>query len=250
MHGSQPPFVLVEANEVVGKYGEGDFSHLPPKSFETTVPIPKTPAKKSAQTMAGSEESKAWGTFKQGGSNQKIAPDQYWTLPHSIDPLMDFLDVHLDKDTTLIWEPCFGEGGIANPLKAAGFQVVCTDLYTMDEKLSFVDFTDETGVKFEACPVPRGVTHIVTNPPFSIKNQFIKRFYELGLPTFVIMPIDILGTKRDLKMLKENGFNLFLLPGAAASSTFYNKTEDRNVSVGTCAWYGLNLEKSHEIHYL
>lgn len=195
-------------------------------------------------------ESKAWGAFKQGGSNQKPKEDKYFTLKPTIQPLVEMLEAHLDKDKVLIWEPCFGEGGIANPLTDCGFKVISSDLYTMPEKTSFVEFKDKDGKTYEACPVPDGVTHIVTNPPFSLKNQFFKRIFELNLPTFLLLPVDLLGTKRDLALLKEHGFNLFLLPGAAASSTFFNKDENRNVSVGTCAWFGLNMAASGAIEFL
>lgn len=41
-----------------------------------------------------------------------------------------------------------------------------------------------------------------------------------------------------------------MLPGASASSVFFNKEEGRAMSVGTCAWYGLNLGVRDEIHFI
>jgi len=255
IENAEPPLYKVRANLTKLKTYEDEEPDDDVRDLESLLESVAVSDTKSVQDSEPKtpklKDSKAWGTYKQGGSNQKKKPDQYWTMPHSIDPLVKYLvEFYEDPTQITIWEPCHGEGGLTNPLRTAGFNVISTDLYTLPEHISFINCKDEDGVEHEECEVPEGVDLIVTNPPFSYKNAFLERFFKLGIQTMVILPLDILGTKRDLALLKENGFNLYMLPGASASSVFYNKEEDRAMSVGTCAWYGLNLGVRDEIHYL
>jgi len=251
IENAEPPLYKVRANLEVKTYEDEE-----PEDVRDLESLFESVAVSDTKSIADSEPktpkvSKQWGTFKQEGSNQKKKPDQYWTMPHSIDPLVKYLvEFYEDPTQITIWEPCHGEGGLTNPLKTAGFNVISTDLYTLPDHVSFINCKDEEGVEHEECEVPEGVDLIITNPPFSYKNAFLERFFRLGIQTMVILPLDILGTKRDLALLKENGFNLYMLPGASASSVFFNKEEGRAMSVGTCAWYGLNLGVRDEIHYL
>ena len=117
--------------------------------------------------------------------------------------------------------------------------VLLADQHGEGLRLSFVDFKEENGTEHTACV-------LVANPPFSLKNAFIKRIYELGIPAFLLMPVDMLGTKRDIALLKGWLQNVRAARRrcGGASSKFYNKSEDRDMSVGTCAWLGLNLGTS------
>jgi hypothetical protein len=148
-------------------------------------------------------------------------------------------------------EPCHGLGNIASVLAGAGYDVVGTDLYAPDGTLqpsqSFIECVMD-GHSLAECPVPEGVTHIVTNPPFSEKLAFIKRFYALGLPTYCLLPVDTLGVKGCCKLFEEEGVELFFLSGKAAS-TFYKVSEGRDVCVGACAWFGFNTRVKGEENY-
>ena len=48
------------------------------------------------------------------------------------------------------------------------------------------------GYNFLEDPIPEGTTHIITNPPFSLKDQFLAKCYESGLPFALIMPLTAL----------------------------------------------------------
>ena len=58
-----------------------------------------------------------------------------------------------------IWEPCCGDGAMAEVLKADGHSVVCTDLIDRGYGEGGRDFLMEPRL-------PDGVTAIVTNPPY------------------------------------------------------------------------------------
>lgn len=69
-----------------------------------------------------------------------------------------------------IWEPACGPGAIVRELRAAGHDVVPTDLvdYGCEGQASGMDF-----LKVRAAPF--GVDCIVTNPPFKDANAFVER---------------------------------------------------------------------------
>lgn len=87
-----------------------------------------------------------------------------------------------------------------------------------------------------------------------MKGEFIERVFELGIPTYLLMPVETLGRKATCELLKDQGCELFILAGGSNSSRFYKPSEHRDVNVGTCCWYGLNTRKGkeslHELFFL
>ena len=54
--------------------------------------------------------------------------------------------------------------------------------------------------------------YIMTNPPFSIKDDVIERVYTYGIPSLLVLPIDSIGGVRRHKLYKEHGYPLVYLP--------------------------------------
>jgi hypothetical protein len=79
-----------------------------------------------------------------------------------------------------IWEPACGPGAIARVLRAAGLQVVATDIedYGCLDSSGGVDFLAQTSV-------PPGVTTVLTNPPFMHSAAFVR--HALSLVPRVVM---------------------------------------------------------------
>lgn len=71
-----------------------------------------------------------------------------------------------------IWEPACGPGAIVRVLRAAGKDVVATDLVDYGEGQAGVDFLMERRA-------PDGVEAIVTNPPFKLAEEFVEHALEL-----------------------------------------------------------------------
>ncbi len=98
-----------------------------------------------------------------------------------------------------VWDPCCGKGNIVNYFLKHKIQAAGTDIA---DPLTPVDFLDN---KTE----PVGDL-IFTNPPYSLKTQFIKKCYELNKPFALLMPITALaGTKRQ-PMFKQNGIQIII----------------------------------------
>src|SRR4030042_7036229 len=107
--------------------------------------------------------------LKQGSSND------FQTPARALKPLLPFL-----KKDWLIWECACGKGNLVNGLKEEGFNVIGTDLYYDYGNEPFRNFLDDTPSKMFDC--------IITNPPFSLKDKFLERAYELEKPFAFLLP--------------------------------------------------------------
>jgi len=60
--------------------------------------------------------------------------------------------------------------------------------------------------------VPEEFDCIVTNPPYSLKNEFLERCYELKKPFALLLPLTALETRRRQRLFKEYGVEIVVLP--------------------------------------
>lgn len=104
-----------------------------------------------------------------------------------------------------IWECAAGQGNIVRYLRAQGFDVDGTDIE------SGFDFLDAL------CPIP-DCDVIVTNPPYSVKDEWLARCYDIGKPFALLLPITALGEQKRVKMFKKEGIQI-LLPKARPTFT-------------------------------
>jgi len=96
------------------------------------------------------------------------------------------------------WEPCCtgGRSGVADALEKNGCVVIRT------EEKDFDFLTDDMVLPYDV---------IVTNPPYSQKDAFIKRCYELGKPWAMLMPLTALEGVGRGRMFREHGLELLVL---------------------------------------
>lgn len=123
---------------------------------------------------------------------QKPKFDEIYTPRYAIKPLLKYLP----KNIT-IWECTdYGSSNITKVLQEENYKVITT------HKKDF-DFLKETpDFDFDM---------IITNPPYSLKDDFIKKCYEYNKPFALLLPITGLeGIKRG-KMFRENGIELMVL---------------------------------------
>ncbi len=96
-----------------------------------------------------------------------------------------------------IWECACGSGNLVNSLMEKGFEVLASDI---EDGHDFLDWA----------PAPDSYDCIVTNPPYSLKDKFLKRCYLLGKPFALLMPLTTLEGKRQL-WLEQYGVEIILL---------------------------------------
>ncbi|MCP4990810.1 MAG: hypothetical protein GY928_33655 [Colwellia sp.] len=132
--------------------------------------------------------------------SQKI--DQCQTPHCALDPLLEFIPKAFPIRTgckPIIWEPAAGDGQIVDKLsKVEGYNVVYSDLLT--------------GCNF-FYNQPQHYDIIITNPPYSIKYEWLERCYQLGKPFALLMPTNMLGTASGARLFKRYGIEvIFVTP--------------------------------------
>ena len=123
---------------------------------------------------------------------QKEKNDELYTPEEAIKPILKYLD-----KSKIYWECTdFGNSNITRVLKENGFKVISTS----KEEL---DFLNETATfDFDI---------IITNPPYSLKDEFLEKCYEYNKSFILLLPITALEGKKRNKMYKKYGLELIIL---------------------------------------
>ncbi len=117
--------------------------------------------------------------------------DRCNTPAYALDPLLPYLrrDRH-------IWESAQGTGNISRALESRGYTVTGSDI--LDGR-SFFDWQ------------PPAWDAIVTNPPYSIKFDWLARCYDLGKPFALLLPVETIGAAAAQRLMERHGCELLLL---------------------------------------
>ena len=133
--------------------------------------------------------------------------DEIYTPEYALYPLLPYLNKKL-----VIWENAWGTGVLAKHLISMGFKV--------------------NGTNGDI---------IITNPPYSKKEEFLRKGYESGKPFAYLLPLTALeGIKRG-ELYRKYGIQL-IIPNRRIDFIMPNKQGNSWFQV---AWfcYGLNLPK-------
>ena len=145
--------------------------------------------------------------------------DEVQTPAYAIEYLLPYI-----KKDWIIWECAWGKGSLAKHFEDKGFKVIGSNVK---------DFMKEKVAEHFDC--------LITNPPYSMKEEFLDNCYKYDKPFALLMPLTALeGIKRG-KLYRDNGIQLiipnrrinFIMPNKQGSSWF------------ATAWfcYKLNLPK-------
>lgn len=116
---------------------------------------------------------------------KRVKSDFYPTPPEATIALMNFLQL---PDDTVIWEPACGKGDMSSVIKNMGYAVKESDI--------------QRGDGFLKCPFFE-CDWIITNPPFSLSEQFIKRCYEHNRPFALLLKSQYWHAKKRLPLFEE-----------------------------------------------
>lgn len=148
--------------------------------------------------------------------------DEFYTPAIAVEMILPYIPSHV----TRIWEcTAIKESEIVKVLRNEGYTVIATHI---DNGFDFL------------LQKPADFDLIVTNPPYSIKEDFLQRAFELKKPFMFLFPITTLeGVKRH-KMFRENGIQL-LIP----DRRFNFSAEKKSGAWFQTSWFthGLGLEK-------
>lgn len=150
--------------------------------------------------------------------------DDFQTPKYAADYLIPFLNKEW-----IIWECACGKGNLQRALEEKGFKVWGTDI--------------TGGMDFLKDPIPSiEFDCIITNPPYSLKEQFLSRCFELKKPFALLMTLTALEGKKRGRILRENHIQLIIPDRRINFETPDNKNSGAWFS---SAWFcsGLNLPK-------
>jgi hypothetical protein len=102
-----------------------------------------------------------------------------------------------------LWEPACGRGAIVNVLRAAGHEVVATDLVNYGEPITppghyGIDFLMEH-------KAPEGCECIVTNPPYKLAEQFVAHALDLCPRVYMLLRFTFFESERRRRILEGCG---------------------------------------------
>jgi hypothetical protein len=85
--------------------------------------------------------------------------------------------------------------------------------------------------------------YLITNPPFSLKDQVISQVYKYGKPSLLMLPLDVLGGIKRRKMYVENGYPFFVIP--AKRIGYYDQNMVKRPAANFLSVYAVfNTQKS------
>ena len=127
--------------------------------------------------------------MQQNHSNDFQTPE--WVLDH--------LTSYIPKSWT-IWECACGKGNLVRGLQSRGYAVNYSDILS--------------GARFDflgALP-PISFNMILTNPPYTLKDEFLARCYDLNFPFALLMPLTALEGQKRQALYRAHGLEVILLP--------------------------------------
>jgi len=156
-------------------------------------------------------------------------PDECYTPENAIYSLLPYI-----KCYKTIWDCAFGSGMLAKHFNKFGFNVVGLMDYDFLKKGS------ETISNFDV---------IITNPPYSQKDKFLERAFEIDKPFAFLLPLTTLeGIKRS-KMFRDKNIQL-IIPNRRIN--FANPCGRKNKS--SCwfatAWFCYKFGLSKQLNFV
>lgn len=154
---------------------------------------------------------------------QRGVYDELYTPPEAVEMILPFIP----KDCNTVWEcTATSSSKISSVLRVAEYSVVGTHLV---DGLDFFDYEP-----------PFNYDIIITNPPYSLKNSFLKRAFGLGKPFMFLLPLTTLEGLERSKMFREHRIQL-LIP----DMRFNFKPEKNSSAWFATAWFcsGIGLER-------
>jgi hypothetical protein len=144
--------------------------------------------------------------------------DEVYTPVYAVEPLLKYINQNWK-----IWECTdFGSSMITKVLEKHGNKVISSHI---KDDINFLTY--EPNFEYDC---------IITNPPYSLKTEFLKRAYELNKPFCFLLPITALeGKARGALYRKYNELEILVFDGRVE---FY---EGKNKIYFNTSWFCRNV---------
>lgn len=121
--------------------------------------------------------------------------DEFFTPEYAVEPILEFI-----PKTAVIWCPFdTEESWFVKMFRERGNEVICT------HKNSNQDF-------FEYAPFAKDFDYIVSNPPYSLKNEVFERLFKIGKPfAMLVGVVGLFESKKRFEMFKNNQFEILYM---------------------------------------
>lgn len=127
-------------------------------------------------------------------AEDRSGTDFYPTPANVTVALLNYLNLPAN---TAIWEPACGEGHMSEVFKGRGFDVCSSDLHDRGYGMVGVDFLNTQRVDMKRSE------WIITNPPFSLSEQFIRKSIYHGLPFALLLKSQYWHSSKRRKIFEE-----------------------------------------------
>ena len=157
---------------------------------------------------------------------QNVKPTKYDNL-YTQEEAIRFLCDNIKLPTgSKVWECASGTNKISNYLNKIGINVITSDIE------SGVDFL---GSNYE-CDA------IITDPPYSLKNVFLKRAFELGKPFAMLLPLTTLESAVRNELFRDKNIQV-LIPNKR-----FDFTGKKNCWFAT-AWFCWKMNLPEQLNF-
>lgn len=148
--------------------------------------------------------------------------NDFQTPDYAIKPLLPYI-----KKDWVIWECACGRGNIVKAFELEGYSIFGTDILSGKDFLMWQ---------------PEGYDCIITNPPYSIKQDFLQRAYNLKKPFAFLLPLTTFETYKRQYLFKNYGLEVIFFDKRI---NFETPSGNGSGSWFATAWFtnGLNIGK-------
>lgn len=117
--------------------------------------------------------------------------DEFYTPVYAIEPILEYA-----KKFNKIWLPFDTEkSNFYKTFKQNNIECVCTHI--------------SNGIDFFNCDITKDIDCIISNPPYSLKNEVFERLFSLNLPfAMLVGVVGLFESKRRFNLFKNNEFEI------------------------------------------
>lgn len=178
------------------------------------------------------------------------SPDDFQTPALALDCLMPYLNKEWK-----IWECSEGKGNLSESLWSRGFNVVGSDIKGYNQDIEAVNslngVTNKTYTKYFGKSFldwnPTDFDCIITNPPFSLKEEFLKRCFDFGKPFALLLPLTTLESEKRHKIFREHKIQL-IIPNKRFN--FETPSGNGGGSWFATAWFCGNMNLPEQLNFV